>query len=153
MQLPEPPLVFDLFFLIGVSVLLDPLFFLIGNGFEFEVLVYHQAMSGFPQPRVKPRHHIFLRWRERACVMALVDKDELIRRLKLRESLLGLAEVLLQELLFGCVLFGLGYQDGLPTSLLLVADHCLSAWRSALVIFVNHCYHIRLRVSLVEEVC
>ena len=73
MQLPEPPLVFDLFFLIGVSVLLDPLLFLVGYGFEFEVLVYHQALSGFPQPRVKPGYHIFLRWRERACVMALVD--------------------------------------------------------------------------------
>jgi len=45
MQLPEPPLVFDLFFLIGVSVLLDPLLFLVGYGFEFEVLVYHQALS------------------------------------------------------------------------------------------------------------
>jgi hypothetical protein len=35
MQLPEPPLVFDLFFLIGVSVLLDPLHFLVCYGFEF----------------------------------------------------------------------------------------------------------------------
>jgi hypothetical protein len=35
MELPEPPLVFDLFFLIGISVLLDPLPFLVSYGFEF----------------------------------------------------------------------------------------------------------------------
>jgi hypothetical protein len=61
MQLPEPPLVFDLFFLIGVSVLLNPLSFLVCYGFEFEVLVNHQALSGFPKPRIKPRHHVFFR--------------------------------------------------------------------------------------------
>lgn len=85
--------------------------------------------------------------------MALVNEDELARRLKLRQSLLGLPEVFLQELLFGCVLLVLGHLYGLPTSLLLVADHCLSAWGSTLVIFVNHCYHIGLRICLVEKIC
>jgi hypothetical protein len=85
--------------------------------------------------------------------MALVYEDELARRLKLRQGLLGLPEVFLQELLFDCVLLVLGHLDGLSTSLLLVADHCLSAWGSALVIFVNHCYHIRLRICLVEKIC
>ena len=66
----------------------------------------------------------------------------------------SLPEVLIQELLFGCILLLLGHLDGLSSSLLLMADHSLSAWGSALVIFVNHCYHIWLGgVSLVEENC
>jgi hypothetical protein len=58
--------------------------------------------------------------------------------------MLGLAKVLIQELLLNRVLLVLRHHlYGLSTSLLLMAFHRLSTRGTALVVLVNHGYNIR----------